>query len=114
MIDLKKVLSERNSENFSRTLKSELQNMGVEQLPLQQGLSSSSIALDKDLEVVVLDTIDKDEFIQVKAGIFYTGIISGCNCADDPTPPAEQNEYCEVELKISTSTGQTTVKLLAS
>ena len=50
--------------------------------------------------------------ILVKAGIFYTGIIAGCSCADDPTPLDEQNEYCELELNINKETAETTIVLL--
>ena len=50
--------------------------------------------------------------IRVKAGIFYTGIIAGCSCADDPTPIDELNEYCVVQLDIDLATADTTVTLL--
>jgi hypothetical protein len=33
-------------------------------------------------------------------GIFYAGIITGCNCADDPTPVEAQKKYCEIHLTI--------------
>jgi len=53
-----------------------------------------------------------DEIIQVKAGIFYKGIMGGCNCADDPTPDSKNNEYCEVQLDIDKVTGKTLVALV--
>jgi len=86
--------------------------MGAEQLPLQQGLSSSSYALDDKLQVRIIGISEGADFIHAKLGIFYTGIIAGCNCADDPTPVEEQNEYCEVQLDIDKMTGETTVALL--
>jgi hypothetical protein len=49
----------------------------------------------------------------VKAGIFYTGVIAGCSCADDPTPVDELNEYCVVQFDIDRMTAETTVRLLA-
>jgi len=51
--------------------------------------------------------------IRVKAGIFYTGVIAGCSCADDPTPIDEQNEYCVVQFDIDRTTADATVTLLA-
>jgi hypothetical protein len=51
--------------------------------------------------------------IRVKAGIFYTGVIAGCSCADDPTPVDELNEYCVLQLGIDKKTAETTVTLLA-
>lgn len=85
--------------------------MDVDQLPLQQGLSASSYALDHDLRAVMLKVTHEGDVIQVKAGIFYTGVISGCNCADDPTPVDEQPEYCEVQIDINVSTAETYISL---
>ena len=61
---------------------------------------------------MILGTQEEAELIRVKAGIFYTGIISGCSCADDPTPIAEQNEYCVMEFCIHKQSGLATVTLL--
>jgi len=87
--------------------------MTGEQLPLQKGLTSSSHALDDKLKAVIISVVDEGQFIRAKAGICYTGIIAGCNCADDPSPVNEENEYCEVQLDIDKSTAGTTVILLA-
>ena len=89
-----------------------LESLGVDQLPLQQGLASSSFALDNNLAVVIMSSSQNTETISVKAGIFYSGILAGCNCADDPSPSDEQNEYCEVQLEIDLVTGETTVALI--
>lgn len=98
--------------DFEGALKAEIEHMGVEQLPLQQGLSTSSYALGDDLSVMIIRVSDGENFIRVKAGIFYRGIIAGCSCADDPTPIGENNEYCEVQLEIDKATAETTVELL--
>ncbi len=87
--------------------------MGAKQLPLQQGLSTSSYALDDKLNVLIISVSDDASFIRAKTGIFYTGIIAGCSCADDPTPVEEQVEYCVVQLDINKVTAETTVALLA-
>ena len=76
------------------------------------GLSTSSYALDGELNVLIIRVSDEENFIRAKVGIFYTGIIAGCSCADDPTPGEEQNEYCEVQFRINKMTAETTVALL--
>lgn len=53
-------------------------------------------------------------FIRARAGIFYTGVIAGCSCADDPTPVDEQNEYCDVRVDIDKQTGEATIALLTN
>ena len=55
---------------------------------------------------------DAQSVIRVTVGIFYTGIIAGCSCADDPTPVEENTEYCEVQLEIDKKTAETTIALL--
>ena len=82
------------------------------QLPLQQGLATSSYVADGEFSAMVLDVSEDSGFIHAKAGIPYSGIIAGCSCADDPTPVSEQSEYCEVLLAINKLTAETTVTLL--
>jgi len=100
------------SEAFESVLKEELKNLGLSRLPLQQGLSSSSVALDDRLQVVLLSVGDDAEQILVRAGLFYTGIIAGCSCADDPSPVEEQSEHCEIAIEILKSTGAASIKLI--
>lgn len=81
-------------------------------LPLQQGLSLSSYVGKSPVSAIILNTTEKTDSIQIKTGIFYTGIIAGCSCSDDPSPTDEQNEYCEVQFTINKDTAETTVTLL--
>lgn len=112
MIRLTKSLNAWGTPDFEDILKGEIEQMDAEQLPLQQGLSTSSYALDDKLNVRIIRVSADTSFIRAKVGIFYTGIIAGCSCADDPTPVEEQNEYCVVQLDIDKTTAETTVVLL--
>lgn len=98
-------------ENFNKVLKKEITTIDADALPLQQGLSHSNFANAENLSATILKVQDKNSFIQVKAGLFYTGIIAGCNCADDPSPVDENTEYCEVVFSIDKETAETTVVL---
>lgn len=112
MIQLNAALSAWGSSDFKAVLVRELEKMGGEHLPLQEGLTTSSYALDKNLKVMVNRVFESETHLQVSVGLFYTGVISGCNCADDPTPVDECAEYCEVQLDINKKTAETTVMLL--
>jgi hypothetical protein len=79
---------------------------------LQQALAQSSYTDGANRSVRILDVADAGGGIRVKAGIFYTGIIAGCSCADDPTPLNEIAEYCELLFEIDKATAETTVTLL--
>jgi hypothetical protein len=76
-------------------------------------LALSSHVTDRPFQAMVVGVREAPGVIRVKAGIFYTGVIAGCSCADDPTPIDEQNEYCVVQLDIDRATADATVTLLA-
>jgi len=113
MIRLSKALSVWGTPEFKAVLKTELEQLSVEQLPLQQGLSVGSYALGNNIQVMIISTSEQPGAICAKAGIFYTGIVAGCNCSDDPTPVEEHSEYCEVSVEIDKKSAAARVVLLA-
>jgi len=102
------------SPEFESSFKNEIANLDRQLLPLQEGLSKSSHVSESLLEPVVLSTSETASVISVKTGIFYSGIIAGSCCADDPTPLCEENEYCEVIVDIDKATGEATIRLLTN
>lgn len=112
MPHLTKSLNAWGTPDFMDTLKREIEGLGAGELPLQQGLSTGSYAVDRGLKAMVLAVSEEPAALRVRAGIFYSGIIAGCSCADDPTPVDEHSEYCEVRLDIDKATGETAVALL--
>jgi len=109
MIYLSKSLKAWGSADFNSTLKREIEQLGDGPLPLQQNLTVSSVALDHQLEALVLGVSEDAGEIHAKVGILYSGIIPGCSCADDPTPMDVQNEYCEVQVDIDKATAETKI-----
>jgi len=101
------------SPDFGNVLKHELERLGAGQLPLQQGLSASSVALDDRLEVMFISAADASECIRARVGVFFAGIVAGCSCADDPTPVEPQNEYCEMLVIIDKTTASASITLSA-
>ena len=102
-----------NTKDFNTVFKEEVCSLDADTLPLQQGLSGSSYANGDNLSISVLKVENENNKLFIKAGLFYTGIIAGCNCADDPTPVNENNEYCEVLFCINKKTAETTVSLIS-
>lgn len=109
---LNKSLAAWQTADFAVVFKDEVKQLNPDLLPLQEALAHSSYAQTDSLAITLLDTTDLLDHIQIKAGLFYTGIIAGCSCADDPTPIDEINEYCEVRFEIDKQTAATTVTLL--
>ena len=97
---------------FKAAVKQEIEKLPISDLPLQQGLTTGSYALDKDIEAMILNVRESNEFIHVKAGIFYKAVIAGCSCSDDPTPIDECNEHCEVMIDFDKESGEATITLL--
>ena len=113
MIQLNKSLDAWNTVEFKNVLQHEIAQLDCDLLLLQQGLLISSHVTDHPVQAMILGISDDADLIHVKAGIFYTGIIAGCSCADDPTPIAEQNEYCVLQFCIDKQTAETTVTLVS-
>jgi len=112
MIKLRNALDAWESSEFDDLLKADIDQMTVDQLPLQQAITSSSYALDTNIKSIIINKTDDSDAIQIKAGIYYTGIIAGCNCADDPSPADEVQEYCVVQIQIDKVTAETDIMLL--
>ena len=100
-----------NDDGLTKVLNEELRGLPIDALPLQQGLSQSSVALNHRLSATILNTDEGAHEYIIHAGLFYTGIIGGCNCADDPSPQDEVNEYCEVTITIDKVTGKAVARL---
>ncbi|MBL4711062.1 MAG: hypothetical protein JKX75_00930 [Gammaproteobacteria bacterium] len=101
-----------DSNDFKTIIKKEVCSIDPNLLPLQQGLSQSSYAISDSLSVSIISMHHNNDYLLIKTGLFYTGVISGCNCADDPTPVVENQEYCETLFCIDKKTAETTVTLI--
>lgn len=111
MIRLANALNAWSAPAFEDVLKKEIEGLGSS-LPLQAAMSERSYALYDNISVMIISFSEEPGVIRAKTGIFYTGVISGCSCADDPTPVDEHSEYCEMEFVIDKKTAETTVVLL--
>jgi hypothetical protein len=112
MIRLDESLSAWGGAGFEAVLKREVEMLGADNLPLQQGLSISNYVAESPITVMIHRVAEMENVIRIKAGIFYQGIIGGCSCADDPTPTGENNEYCEVQIDIDKASAVTVIALI--
>ena len=93
---------------FDDVFKRELAAVPVAQLPLQQGLTHGSYVLAETPTVIVMKAEADAATIRVSAGVFFSSVIAGCNCADDPTPVDALSEYCELQVVIDRRSGVAT------
>jgi hypothetical protein len=113
MISLKSILSAWGSPAFNDAFKGEVERLRHDELPLQQGLTLSSSVSAEPFRVMVISSEEEAGKIRVKAGIFYSGIIAGCSCSDDPTPTDVQQEYCDVMFTIDRVSGEASATLIS-
>ncbi len=99
-------------ETFKSAIKAEIEQLSYRELPLQQALSRTSVVSDDPVSAVIIAVEEQLKTVQVKCGIFYSGIIGGCNCADDPTPPSTEQEYCELLFEIELESGRAAVTIV--
>ena len=112
MLRLSESVGAWNTPQFRDVAKREIERQDASALPLQQGLARSSHVTERPFQAVILNAAEADGRLQVKAGIFYSGIIAGCSCADDPTPIDEIEEYCVVRFDVDPASAEATVTLL--
>lgn len=112
-MNLLRVLTAWNLPDFNRVINTELQGLGASQLPLQQGLAVSNRVADADISVMLLNAEETDQALLLTVLVFYSGIVAGDCCADDPTPVCEQPEQCTLKLRIHKPSGEAEVSLLA-
>lgn len=112
MIRLIKSLVAWKTAEFQNVLQGEIAQLDRDLLPLQQGLTISSGVADRPIQAMILGVSENTDLIRVKVGVFYTGIIGGCSCADDPSPLAEQDEYCVLQFCMDKTSAETTVTLV--
>ena len=86
---------------FEKTLKQELENLPAGTLPLEKGTNRGGFVDDSDISVTVINVAQSENSIQAKVGVFFTEIIVGCGCGDDPMP---ENAYCEMLISIDRTT----------
>ena len=112
MIELSRAMEVWGTPDFEQALKQEIRKIDVSNLPLQAALTQSSAVAEGKIDVVILNISDTTEIVCARASIFYSGVNVGSCCADDPTPPCELTEYCELQFDINKDTAKTKVTLL--
>ena len=92
-----------SSTDFGQALKQCLENLPAGTLPLDQGTNQGGYVDDRDISVTVIAISEQQDQVQAKVGVFFTEIIVGCGCGDDPFPV---NAYCEMQIRLDKTTAE--------
>lgn len=113
MLHLPQILAAWSGSDFAVTVKRELATLDPTALSLQDALVHTSVALDgAGIETILLAAEENDTALALKLGVFFSGVVAGCHCADDPTSIEAQQEYCELCLVIDKKTAASRVMLI--
>jgi len=112
MFTLEKSLQAWDTSAFENTFKSEVSQLDKSLLPLQKTLLFSSYVSNDKISPVIMSSSSDLTYLLVKTTIFYTGIIAGCSCADDPGPQDTQQESCNLLFRINRNNAETQVEII--
>ncbi|MBT8130453.1 MAG: glucosamine--fructose-6-phosphate aminotransferase [Gammaproteobacteria bacterium] len=94
---------------FEKILKRELEALPAGTLPLHRGTSRGGYVDDSDISTTVIHVEQGEHRVLCKVGIFFTEIIAGCSCGDDPFT---ENAYCELMVSIDKTTAETEIEVI--
>lgn len=100
------------SDAFAATLKHELESLPTDALPLRDALRIGSHVLTGSHGVRLLSASEHAGVLRVRIGLFFSSVIAGCSCADDPTPIEPIAEYCECLVEIDRADARARVMLV--
>ena len=98
---LLRALQEAQPGSIEKAFKRELENLPTGTLPLEKATTRGGFVDDSDISVSVISLKQDETGIQAKVGVFFTEIIAGCGCGDDPMP---ENAYCKMLISIDKTT----------
>jgi hypothetical protein len=108
-LSLPAALAAWNTPGFQAELKRELETLAA-LLPLQQGTAHGGVADGSKLAVSVFSVRADDGTIHAEVGAFFSEVVAGCNCGDDPM---ELHAYCVMRISIDRVSGRAAVLVLA-
>jgi hypothetical protein len=97
------------TDTFTHTRKLEIEQLESGLLPLQQGVAQGGYVDDSLLAATVLNVSDDARAIHARVGIFFSEIVAGCSCGDEPMAT---HAYCELRFSIDKATAEADVTLM--
>lgn len=89
------------TREFDPALKRAIEGLAAGSLPLGGVLGQGGLVDDSDISVTVIHTRENGQTLLAKVGVFFTEVVGGCSCGDDPfTQPA----YCMLLVTIDRQT----------
>jgi hypothetical protein len=102
MLNLYDALVFRDTGEFPMRLKHAIEALDAGHMPLHQCVNQGGQVDASDMAVTVLDVTEVRDDIRARIGVFFTEVVGGCSCGDEPF---EQPVYCELGVTIDRQSG---------
>jgi len=110
MPQLPNALKAWSTDDYSRTIKKELQSLQQGILPLEKGLNEAGKVDDSNITVTVFESRDNEHSIQTRVTVFFSEMSGACSCAGDG--PYEMHAHCTMVVSIDKSTSEATFEVV--
>lgn len=104
MVILKESLAAWQSGNFNTTLKSELERLRSDVLPIAHVIGDGNRLDDSDLGIIINEVRDDVQNIYATVGVFFSEIVNCCTCSGGSGMCDEA--YCELLVTIDKSSAE--------
>jgi hypothetical protein len=101
MTELRDALHAWGTDLFAKTLKREIEALPPGSLPLDRATAHGGRVDDGAVVATVTAAADAGTHLEARVGIFFSEVIAGCSCGDEPF---SQPGYCEIEVRIDKAT----------
>lgn len=98
MSRLPRSLTAWGSPAFVITLKSEIETLPVGSLPLEDATTQGGRVGGEPIALAFLQAEDAGDAIHVRVAVFFTEVVGGCSCGDEPMPVQAR---CELRVEIA-------------
>ena len=102
MLNLYDALAFRDAREFSMQLKHAIEALDASLMPLHRCVSQGGQVDASNMAVTVLGVTTVEDEICARIGVFFTEVVGGCSCGDEPF---ESPVYCELGLTINRQSG---------
>lgn len=104
MVTLNSALSVWEQDDFSSTLKAEIERLRSDVLPISHVIGEGNLLYEDDLGAIVNEISDDEDYIYAKVGIFFSEIINCSTCSGGNGMVDEA--YCELQVSIDKNSAE--------
>jgi len=92
-------------DGFPQYFKQAIQSLELGVLPLKDCCNHSAVIDQSTIEPIILSSHETRDTIEIKTGVFFCEVLSGCACSDDPSQAKIlENSYCELMISLDKNT----------